>query len=286
MKTLNIYFSVYDFENSHIYAEIQKESDLTQLLKQIESLLDASQIEKNGQLYYDSEELKIFIEQISLISDAGDFYLTNPKMLFYDWLQNATDWRKSPKQNPNHYYFAWVVESQSVVSQQNKVIAELIEHALSSQIGLLVNFFQKLPSRGFHLSFKDYIPHDDHNPMFVKIFHATNQEELEKWLFANRTPRLFNLNPKHGENRQEIRYEKGEEISPLRCSKEEAQQLLQNALGHLGVRDLFNYDKIHQKFIIFKDDNTPQNSYHGFHVENESKVPQRVRQLLKFKLNP
>lgn len=283
MKDLNIYFSVGDFESSHKFDKIQEDSDLRKNLKEIENLLYTIQVEKNSFLLYDSEEIKVFIEQISLIAEAGNFYLTNPQMLFYEWLQNATDWRKSPKQNPNHYYFSWVIELQTAINQQNKVIAELVEQSLLNQTSLLVSFYQEAPLRGFHLAFKDFIPYKNENPIFVRIFHANNKCELENWLFENRTPRIFNLNPKHGENRQELRYEHGEEISPLRCTKEEAQQLLEKAVGELGERDLFNYDSVYQKFIIFKDENTPQNTFHGFHVEDENEVPQRIQQLLKSK---
>lgn len=44
---------------------------------------------------------------------------------------------------------------------------------------------------------------------------------------------------------------------------------------------LYNYDKKNKKYIIFQDDETQENSYHGYHVKNDNEVPVEIKRILK-----
>ena len=116
----------------------------------------------------------------------------------------------------------------------------------------------------------------------IEIDNLKNETELLTWFAENRLPqRNFKINPKHGENRQKIKAVGGKDISPLRCSCEEAQILLYTAIGN-HKKELFNLDPDHDEIIVFKfEGDTPQNMYHGYHVPIDSvEVPIDIRKKL------
>lgn len=89
--------------------------------------------------------------------------------------------------------------------------------------------------------------------------------EVAQWFELNRRPkRVFNLNPKHGENG------KGEHrgASPLLCCRDKAEQMLHKAIG-IDFKSLYYFDTEHDKHIEFMHENTRNNSYHGFHVDSD-----------------
>lgn len=56
----------------------------------------------------------------------------------------------------------------------------------------------------------------------------------------------------------------------MECSKEKAQELLKNAIGDRRIGNfLFNYDGGIKEFIVFSDENTPNNQYHGYHISED-----------------
>jgi len=103
----------------------------------------------------------------------------------------------------------------------------------------------------------------------LNIPYLTSINSLEEWIKENREPRKFNPNPKHDEVKG-YPSNKGSKVSKLECSKEKAQELLKNAMGDIRIgKFLFNYDTEVKKFIVFSDENTPNNQYHGYHVSEE-----------------
>ena len=108
-----------------------------------------------------------------------------------------------------------------------------------------------------------------------------NEEELTNWFSENRIPkRNFQAIPKHNIPKPIIR--KGKLISPLYGSVQNASEILKTAIG-MQLKELFGYDETINKVIIFKHENeTPQNQYHGYHVEtNSDEIPKEI----KIKLN-
>ncbi|NJO02815.1 MAG: hypothetical protein HC880_15045 [Bacteroidia bacterium] len=119
---------------------------------------------------------------------------------------------------------------------------------------------------------------------------VSSLEDLEKWLKENRGPRIFNVHPKHGENGQgNWGKSRGNKVEVLECSQEEAQILLDTAVGNhqIDPRRLYNYDVKHEKYILFYyEGDTPQNQYHGFHLSEdnpEQKIPPSIMMVLKEK---
>lgn len=116
----------------------------------------------------------------------------------------------------------------------------------------------------------------------IEIDNLKDEKEILAWFAQNRLPpRNFNINLKHGENRQYVLEVGGKKISPLRCSLQEAQVLLNTAIG-TTEKELYNLDPVYDEIIVFKYEGpTPQNMYHGYHVPKDStEVPIDIRKRL------
>ena len=123
---------------------------------------------------------------------------------------------------------------------------------------------------------------DSDVPTVLRFDTVSEVKLLESWISKKRIPRVFNLNPKHGENGTHVIANKGEKVEMLRCSRHEATNLLTIAKGDKRLtKELYAFDTNHNKFIVFKDENTPNNSYHGYHVDNENEVPKKIRDILR-----
>jgi len=106
-------------------------------------------------------------------------------------------------------------------------------------------------------------------------------KELARWFEQNRKPkRIFNLNPKHGENgKGAYSSNKGDKVSLLLCSREKAAMLLNKAIGeNLECRVLFFKDVDKDRYIEFRSERA--NIYHAFHLETEEaerRIPMQIR---------
>lgn len=101
-----------------------------------------------------------------------------------------------------------------------------------------------------------------------------NVEEIALYLSKRRFPeRLFDLNSKHGECRKEVRYEDGRKISPLKCTKEQAQKLLHLAFG-LKDRHVWAYDPKEGQLMEFKRHS--DFVWHGYHIDKEDERERNI----------
>lgn len=111
-------------------------------------------------------------------------------------------------------------------------------------------------------------------------------KSISKWYETNRKPqRIFNLNPKHGENgRGAHPGNKGEKVSVLMCSRGEAKEMLLKAIGS-DLRILYFFDQIHNQYIEFKRES--ENTYHGFHIDaiDEKRVPEEIKMMINKLIN-
>ena len=111
----------------------------------------------------------------------------------------------------------------------------------------------------------------------IECKNINNIDDIVNWI-SKTEQRTFNVNPKHGENGR------GNQLnqSILVCSKEDAQQLLNAAIPFMEKgKNLFNYDKTHNMYIMFYfEGNNPQKQWHGFHLDKkdwDSKIPNQIR---------
>lgn len=121
---------------------------------------------------------------------------------------------------------------------------------------------------------------------FVKKTETTvldavaNRTEWAGFLQQKRLVRTINKNNKHGENGKGAhKNNKGDTVSLLYCSVEEAQNLLNTAVKSNNHKArLYNFDTKNEKFIVFYyEGETPQNQYHAFYLENENDAPTDIQ---------
>lgn len=217
--------------------------------------------------YYDSQNIENFLTHFQSLEDL---YPAAPFSLLRVTLKDWENWREKIQQSSDKIY---KIFKQTI---SDNTFCEIAERSL-------VKVDDGFPLLNHH-AVKDSViisvVVNSHSK--VSIEKLKGLEKTKKWFARNRIPqRNFHVIPKHGEKRQDIRIISGERISPLRCSKQEAQDLLHTAIGH-SLKELFEYDPKHNEIIVFKYENNPaQNMYHGFHVPKESpEIPNEIRMKL------
>ncbi len=219
--------------------------------------------------FYDDLNINNFL---CLYDTLEDCYPSAPKRLLRSVIsRNAfTNWREEAVQSAdaNYQIFNQPVNDNTfceIAERKNKIgddkYALLNHHAciIKKMISVTVN-----------------------RKSVVEINNLKDEKEISEWFAQNRLPRRnFNINPKHGEKRQDVRIVNGETVSPLRCSKQKAQALLDTAIGE-SEKELYNSDPDYDEIIVFKYEGpTPQNMYHGYHVpKNSEEVPNDIRKRL------
>ena len=104
---------------------------------------------------------------------------------------------------------------------------------------------------------------------FVKIEHVDCIKGLHEWFSENRKPqRVFDYSPKHGDffKPSEMISGTGRKAAQLECLQEEAQKLLEQAIGHDIGSSLWFYDSKYHKHIYFENQNEIRLAFHGYHL--------------------
>lgn len=114
----------------------------------------------------------------------------------------------------------------------------------------------------------------------IDIFYLNNIQEIREWFIKNSSNRLFNPSPKHGsKDIPKFSSNKGQKVSQLLCSVEEAKKLLKDAIADFREVEnrLFNWDNNHNTFIEFFLEGN--NQWHGFHLDEIewTRVPASIR---------
>ncbi|MBS7231120.1 hypothetical protein KHA90_08790 [Flavobacterium psychroterrae] len=215
--------------------------------------------------FYDKKSLLELVSQIKTLEDSyPQPTLRTLQILFSDFF----DWREDcNNSNENNYsIFSSLITDNTfceVAQRKHNNISQnfaFLNHqaiAIKNKIDILLNTTEK-----------DF-----------KILH--NDSELIAYFCENRIPaRNFQTIPKHNIPRPIRR--RGELISPFYGDKKNAAEILKTAIG-VNSKELFGYDKSKKMVIIFKYENdTPQNQFHGYHVEIESdEIPSEIRKILK-----
>ncbi|WP_338158433.1 hypothetical protein [uncultured Phocaeicola sp.] len=226
-------------------------------------------VNENYEGYYDADNVSAFLYAVEEMEECYPNIKTRMRMVMRNW---GEDWRARKVQKDTERYMC------CRFSIKDDTLCEMIERKFVSSDGnvfLLVNqgaFSEKVEA----------------------IWGKRNQTELElevrkadfksvsKWYEANRKPqRVFNLNPKHGENGKGAHPgNKGEKVSVLMCSRDEAKNMLLKAIG-ADLRVLYFFDQTHNRYIEFKRES--ENTYHGFHLDaiDEKRVPEEIKDMIK-----
>jgi hypothetical protein len=267
------------FHSESLYQSLENLNHFREFLHNYQKMIEIVEREKGAKIIYDAENIKEFQQQMNGLDDE----FMSLQYAFYTLLSNAENCRDNSKRVADSRYFLWDL-NQFIGIQINSSIstlAEIAEQKRQDENKKLV----LMHNDSIHLD-RSIIPiiKDGSNekcPSFICIEQVKNSTELENWICQNRQPRWFNLNPKHGEKGKGAKANKGEEVSVLLCDRKRAQELLESAIGDKRItKKLFNFDNEFQQFIVFEDENTLNNTYHGYHIdnENESEVPKNIRE--------
>lgn len=246
---------------------LQDENEIVKYIRNLKKSIDSISLE-NYEGHYDSYNIQSFLKDFEAIDDC----YPNPSFRILRFLlQDWENWRENKIQQQENKY---IIHGQEI---ENHTFCETAQIKINSpEIKTVV-----LNHKGHKLGNEIIV---FVNEVSTNTPSISNVNDLEKWFAIERLPqRNFHIIDKHGENRTEIRFINNEEISPLRCSKDEAQELLKYATGE-NLKELYNFDKNKNCFIVFKfEGNTPQNLYHGYHLPlDTNEIPEKIkRKLLK-----
>lgn len=231
---------------------------------------------------YSGNGLKNLFENFKDIEFLTDYSLTNPLNMLRLILRDieAVNWDLNPHQRADHMYFFLSEGGAKSHYVNNTTIAEAAEYSFNNnEVGLLNLMSSEFnETNPIHINRSSINPPPNITTVAIKII--TSKPELITYVMEKRSNRNFNWNPKHGENNKGVKQNKGEAVSPLECSKEEAELLLPKAVGYRGSDELYAYDIKIQKFMVFKSENTTHNSYHPYHPINQNEVPRDVKAFL------
>lgn len=219
------------------------------------------------------QENSLFIETVTELLD----FITNEKTVkcyldadFAENLNNESStllgtFVQSPRFEPVKFekkngvnYFIWQpYDCQEI--KENLSFCKIADYQLDYHSKCILvslndhNFLQP------HIVIRQIMPFETN---FTTILRCNNVNDFKNWLAQKR---IFNQEyKKHGVNGDNN--QSGE--SKLYCSYDEAQALLDGALGDENTEHLFNYDAKYKRFIKFKHENRGF-WYHGYHVESE-----------------
>lgn len=104
---------------------------------------------------------------------------------------------------------------------------------------------------------------------------SMNLYEIYRWISEHRVPqRIYEWNPKHGENGKGVISVPGEVVSPLLSSIDAAEKLLPYAIGIKKDNKLYIFD---DAFDCFEEFAPGSNSYHSYHLQDIKEVPRSIR---------
>ena len=132
-------------------------------------------------LFYDSKNLKAFLQKIAVLFDNE--YLQKHSTQLKISLQTSTDWRTSAVQQPECSYVLWFLDQFEVKAVSNSTLAEMAERILSqtTEKYLLINLHQSIRiNRQFLPIFKD-CQHIAGLPKFVHIEFIADEKEFQLW---------------------------------------------------------------------------------------------------------
>ncbi|MDR2274898.1 MAG: hypothetical protein LBF27_28575 [Sphingobacterium sp.] len=231
-------------------------------------------------LFYNGAEIKRFIEDVKILGDliGVDVHEINRLQDIMNGI--GVNWEDTRRHSVNHNYIILLDEGYKTRSVSNSSIGECSEYKMQLDHGILINIFGCLDSKSQNV---DVLKREFDPPNEIRIVRfevLKNKPELITY-FLHNSRRVFNSNEKHGENRQVVIKRSNNRIaSPLRCSEEEAKNLLKRAVGIKGARELYYFDNKYKEFIEFKDENTLERSFHAYHPHNQNDIPKKVKDFI------
>ena len=233
-------------------------------------------------VYYSGAGLASLIDNFELLDSISDYSLTNPIAQLRTLLEEieAIDWNFEKKQRDDHCYYLMLGGGAINHYINRTTIAEATEFGFLGADVAIINFI----SSEFNQSNPIFITRSKiPPPPNIQTFGfsvLTTKSTILDFVRANRKNRIYNWNQKHGEYGKGMISNKKEDVSPLEGSREEAEALLNLAIGSRKTDELYAYDKSKHKFMVFKDEYTAVNSYHSYHPINQNEIAADIQKFL------
>ena len=258
------------------YNEDKHNKDLQTLYDTINFLAN-----DNCKIYYDKDNLKLFFNHT--VDNNENAYPRNSKFQVARniILKHCVYWKQNTCQEQGDIY-----NYEGYFSIENDMLCEIAKRVMLSE------------GNSNYLLCCDDILHQLHGNMVNIHLNGIKQsfdrlrfdlKEISIWISEKRIPqRIFNPNPKHGINSKGSYFtSKGNKVSKLECSVEEAEILLKKAIcdDNSSKKILYFYDESRKKYIKFMCEINDQ--YHGFHLdkEEEDKIPKEIKNTIKIILS-
>lgn len=223
-------------------------------------------------LYYDSKNIRNFLYPVYQLEE----YYPSVELTLLNSLQRfAENWREEPIQDGvvNYKLFQAPVTDDSFCEICERKYQSDIETSNSTYAIINHSALEEVSTAAMHRNL---------HQVDIPILEATI-EKIESWLQVNRRPtRVYNWNPKHGENGIGAHMEhKNDPVAILYCSIEHAKKLLHKALGEDNeIGPLYAWDEDFKRYMEFKRESKHSIVFHSYHLENDDwKIP-RIKKLL------
>ncbi len=248
--------------------DLMSEAKIRTFMERIDDIVNFFAIE-NTACYYDSENIKAFLYPIRILEDSYPNAITRMRTIMTRWGEN---WRNEKRQKESEIYmydFARIQDDTLCEMAERKIVASDGSTYLLINHNALLHDTERL----------DILSGGEAVTLCVR---AAEIKDIACWFESNRRPhRTFNLNPKHGEcGRGAYPSNKGQKVSVLMCTRDEASEMLNKAIGQ-DLDTLYYYDTNNKRYIEFKHERG--NAYHAFHLdlEDECRIPAKVKMNIK-----
>lgn len=251
------------------YIKSEKLMTAEDILKVMESINEICCFiaNENYEGYYDANNVSAFLYPVRVMEGCYPNIMTRMRMTMNKWGEN---WRTQKRQKDTESYAYY----NSPI--KDDTLCEMIERKIAAD----ENVFLLVNQDAFSCSTRTIQVKRNGDEVKLDVRYADIKSIME-WYETNRIPqRIFNLNPKHGENGKGAHpSHDGKKVSILMCGKDEAKNMLVKAIG-TDSRVLYFFDKVYKKYIEFKRES--DNIYHGFHLddEDEKRVPEDIKMMI------
>jgi len=258
------------------YIRLKSVMTVDEILEVIESIDGICRFiaNENYKGYYDADNVSAFLYPVEAMEECYPNIKTRMRMVMSKWGEN---WRtqKVQKDTESYLYHGLPIKDDTLCE-----MAERKSVSTDGSVFLLVN------QKAFSDSVKTIQVKRNQTELEFDVSKA-DFKSVSEWYETNRKPqRIFSLNPKHGENGKGAHpANKGDKVSVLMCSKEDAKNMLLKAIGAEDLRVLYFFDQIHNRYIEFKRES--ENTYHGFHLDaiDEKRVPEDIKMMINKLIN-